>query len=366
MLREPNADVELIDWPSVSYQHRLRDERVAIAVLDMLVNSQKWMHRRLETVTFVTDTTIRRHIGLDISIPPAAPDVEGPAARRRLVPLTMVRKHRLVHVDLRTGDGRPLPYLNLRQNQALAESMLLTWAREVLGGAHLGRDIEADLRAVVSGRGPDLLDAMRLFATQSGPLGRKRAALWRAPEFRLLFHQLANDFILLALVDEEPTRQIVELEYEDSLHLDGLVSVFRRAHHRNVSPGARTRLAWRVTRSTIGWRPSDVRFTLPAAGDAETFHLQVEAPPGTYARDAVLLARDPTGSRPPPDGDDARNQWDREGGRTRVDLRVADVRPGDVVDARVSLAAVRRGWLSHAALAAVASTVVLGIGLAAR
>lgn len=62
-------------WPDEIHLGKLRDPAVVVAVLQLLIRMQQWVHRRVETVAFCDGTTITRRVSVDFTVPAQAPAV---------------------------------------------------------------------------------------------------------------------------------------------------------------------------------------------------------------------------------------------------------------------------------------------------
>ncbi len=122
----------------------------------------------------------------------------------------------------------------------------------------------------------------------------------------------------------------------------------------------------------LGLTPTLIRFPLPAAELAASFHFEVQAPPEVSISRAKLIAGRPNATRPDPP-DSAAPPARREeaewlpsfdaviGGYPTIDLHVTDVPYGSLSRAQVALQPTPKGWLSMAVLACSVSTATLTI-----
>jgi len=140
-------------WPSGLYRDAFEDPHRAAHILQLLLSSQTWVHRRVEAVIFRDGTTATRKVSVDFTLPSQAPtcavcarwsqanghhpdgDPTGAATLElppRLVPITLLPKRSLINFDLRDESGAALPHLELRQNQDLTFALLCIWAQYVI------------------------------------------------------------------------------------------------------------------------------------------------------------------------------------------------------------------------------------------
>jgi hypothetical protein len=107
-----------------------REAVAGLGLRELLVNEAAWVHRRVETFEFLDESTVRRKMSVDLTLPEdnrlvrALFALEGP-----FVPLTTLRKTPLGHLDVWTEDGRALPVLTTEQNGRLAGACLFGIAR---------------------------------------------------------------------------------------------------------------------------------------------------------------------------------------------------------------------------------------------
>lgn len=111
----------------------------ALAAAELLLRPRGWIHRRVEQVSYLDSSTIRRRISIDFTPP-----------RAGRLPLTQLTKGALTNFDLRDAAGMPIPMLTARENGTLATTMLHALAERAAPGAvdELVRDAaEALVRA---------------------------------------------------------------------------------------------------------------------------------------------------------------------------------------------------------------------------
>jgi hypothetical protein len=111
--------------------------------------------------------------------------------------------------------------------------------------------------------------------------------------------------------------------------------------------------------AALGWAPTRVRFPLPAAENAASFHFEVEAPPGVDIVEASLLAG------VPPKTDESEDPRCPSFDHIRlrlptVGLHVTDVPNGSSSRAQVHLQVATRGWYTTMLLSRWATFLLLG------
>jgi hypothetical protein len=223
--------------------------------------------------------------------------------------------------------------------------------------------------------------------------GSQLQHLGKDPYFRAVLDRLADSFVLYGLHDAPfGERQLVKFSYDEPLTLR-----YAKSSYRPISPGGEneaqdeykgTRLPrwhWRALAPAMGFYPTRIKFPVPAAELAGSFHFEISAPPEVSIINAVLLA-----GRPKPEPDPAaltspaspasrgrasapmrdrrrlRPSFDAiSGGYPTIDLHVADVPYGSRSRAQVEVEARVTGWFGTAVFSSwLASAVLLFASLA--
>ena len=371
-----------------------------LSLLRLYLRSASWVVRRVENVEFLDDRTVRRRTSVDYASPEGAVKLYRPSDDRfiRIVPLTVLRRKSLVKFDLRDEDGRPMPLLGLRETQALTLAIARAWAAMAIGSGRppsLPDAVERFVKEAVAGDQAEMDDAYdTLNAAQDGPL----AELKRDVPFRAVLDRLAGTFILFT-IDEGAagSRRIVKFAYDEPLTLRYSTSSYQ-GHEDGPSPPAPAvgdpdpltygnggRRMWRWERparlASLGMTPTLIRFPVPAAELAASFHFEVSAPPDVSIVEASLLAGPPNlymGESPEEDlrawkaSSNGRTLRRRpsfdsvDGGYPTVDLHVIDVPLGSLSRAQVSLQASTTGWLTTAVASTWLATATLLVGFLAN
>jgi hypothetical protein len=106
--------------------------------------------------------------------------------------------------------------------------------------------------------------------------------------------------------------------------------------------------------AALGWRATDVRFPVPAAENAASFHFEVEAPPDVLIASATLVA-----GRPRESADLSVDHV--AGGLPVVGLHAVKVPNGSLSQVRVALRPSRRGWLTSAVASCLGVAALLTV-----
>ncbi len=124
-------------------------------LVEPLYRWDDWVHRRVETIEFVSFRTVRRHTSVDLTIPTLSDELlAGMRARRGglIVPLTLIGKTPgvLQHFDSYRPDGGPLPILTKRDGQELTTAVFHQVFRTTQMGAPITPEAEALIDALLT------------------------------------------------------------------------------------------------------------------------------------------------------------------------------------------------------------------------
>lgn len=310
---------------------------VGAAIAPLLLNPSQWIYRRVESIEFIDDTWVRRHVSVDFELPPIAVTTpyRGGVPTTYLAPLALLGKQGLRHFDLRDEAGRSMPLLTRDQNVRVAASALVSHAQVYLQQRH-GRTLEAeiaeDLRAIAETAGPHQEVVNRLFQPE-GVARINRELLARNPRLQTLVGSLAENFIVLVPITGRD-RRVIKYAYDEPL--------------------PPSRLPWpRRTAEAFGWASSEIVWKAPSVGLSRSYHLEVEAPRDLEILGATLLATDGRGQ----------SYVFEHGASGRRSHLFADRMPQDAIGtASVILRARRSGLLRAALLLGVLTSILITIG----
>jgi hypothetical protein len=326
--------------------------KCALLTLIMLMNSAKWVMRRVERVAFHDDRSASRRVSTDFVVPGQAPRYQLTGGRTIcLIPLTVMRRKTLVNFNLTDEDGRALSLVSLRHNQALTEQMVLVLA-EITPGVEQTRGVAEFARRLAFGDQDELTAAFD--DALSGTSGSDVERLVRDRGAERLLRRLANNFLLLVTVnDEGPARRIVRFSYDEPLTLTYKKSGYNSDRKEYVAE-PRPLSWWHPARlaTGVGLSPTVIRFPTPAAENTASYHFEIVAPTGVVIESASLVAGRPNERAEP--------SWDRVvGGLPVVGLHVVGVPNGSMSRAQVALRLSRRGWLTTTLFASALTTFLL-------
>jgi hypothetical protein len=324
-------------------------------LLLLLLQSSSWVSHRTEHVSFRDDRSVVRRVTVELHVPEQAPVFSGDDGQAyRLVPLSVMRRKTLVNFELRDDGGKSVVMPTLRQNQAITESMLLACA-----GAALERTdpsgaaaVAGFVHQVISGNQEELTAAYQSLEQRTA----NRAVLGLAHQriFRAVLDRMADNFVLWVMIPADaPRRRKLTFCCDEPLDLHYRKPGYEKEEGR-YKLGDRLR-AWRprVWCAALGLTTTRIRFPVPAAENAASFHFEIDAPKGVQIVEASLLAGRPKEENP---------SFDHvQGGFPTVGLHVIEVPNGSLSRAQVGLQVLTRGWLINSMLA---SWAVCGFVLA--
>lgn len=385
-------------WPSnpLGWRELADCELCGLTLLKLIINSSAWVVRRVEHVAFLDECTVRRRVSIDYDPPQdAAVFCRLDGQEMRILPFAIMRRKSLVNFDFRDHYGHAVPLLGLRQNQALTLAMIRAWAAATLQALDPPGIISAEtgefLDDVVAG---DQIELWRAFKRMwDAEAGSQLRRLGKDGHFRVVLDRLADSFVLFGLHEGQfGERRLIKFSYDEPLTLR-----YAKPRYQAHGPGGErgrerseeVRLPrWGLTAfsAAMGFSPTRIKFPVPAAELAGSFHFEISAPPEVSIIKSVLLA-----GRPKPEsaqtpaasaactasqGSQYALMKDRErrrpsfdalsGGYPTVDLHVADVPYGSRSRAQVEVKASATGWFATAAFSSCLASGILGFAAFAK
>lgn len=274
-------------WSDAITDDALQD--MAQTVLVLFESPTRWIHRRVERITFIDHETIRRQISVDFTLPAGIPAVgrfgDDDVYAAPLFLLGKDHPHPLragvrrgwrtrpgwrsnapriptalcSQVTLTDGHGRRLPLLTRYQSGRLAAVMLTEAARRALHGA-LPRELADSIPAIATLRPERRRKALEDVLHGTEPHLTAARSQLQESGFHELAHVLARYSPVVCTFDGPPGRCLVKLEYTEPLDTRGL----------NKPPG-------RIRRS-IGWKSEYLVVQLHEIGAGSSHHIEVEVP----------------------------------------------------------------------------------------
>lgn len=315
------------------------DRTLGAVVLRLLLTTDHWIHRRVETVRFVSDQCVRREVSIDAE-PGRVVEWTGGHRGTLPVPLTLLAKELMVDFDIRDEVGAAIPVFTRRQNAVLAWSVLVVACETVLDQP-LTSLLRRELRMLVAADVAEAQAARERLLKGPHPEGvaPEVAALRESPQFPLLhalLTNLAGNFLLTVPLELRPPRRIITFSYQETLD-----------ERRPALP---------VHPSNLGWVPVLYLFDAPAVADAGSYHLEIHLPEGIRAWDPRLYVH---AEPPPPRVPPVKSRVSGSVAR----LYISELLPGTSAGgcARLGVAPAPDGIVRRALLSAVFTLAVLGL-----
>lgn len=234
----------------------------------LMLASQTWIHRRVDTLKLGAEGPTRRTVSLDVTVPKRSAIIG--TRGKILVPLALIAKARLRDVDTADRDGKSLPILGTEDNSSLARELLLNLVPAwILKERELNAECRTHIDKVVSAnvrKSPELASFDLWMSKVSLRHGREQDA--DLSVFAALARQLSENFLLIVEVDQAilGTRTILKFSHD----LDTPA----------VSGGAET--------AGFGLRIADFGF-------AASQHVEVQVPAGLAIESMYVVELDPAG-----------------------------------------------------------------------
>jgi hypothetical protein len=335
----------------------------------------RWVLRRVEKVEFERDRSVSRTVTVEFLIRPDAPRFAAADEEFWLVPLSIMQRRTLVNLDLRDENGLAVGVPGLRVNQQLDQSVLLAAAAAAAPESVLpdapGRKL---IQTVVTGRKDAVDQAFRDFAVPTP--GDGLDALRYNGLFTEVLYRMRHDFTLYVFLPVKRRQRMLRMSFEEPtpwrydrarlrknrdapLGLRGRATADEQAAdpetanvHR-YEPGLRARYRYGVG-SAFGIIPTKIRFQVPSAERAASYHFEVRAPQGLRIVRASLVAGRPNNPRKHVSAD----HW--EGHSPTVGLHATEIPYGSLCRAQVELRLPSGGWLATLVASCWLITAVLG------
>ncbi len=320
------------------------DEQTAASFATALWTMRDWVHRRVETVTFVDADTVQRQISLDFTAPAYLPQVVDGEVITTLVPMAYLAKSPITSLDVRDAAGAAVSVLTTEQNGTLSAAAVRSVALALLGDGDrpwidgVTADLDAVVRQVTLG---EPAPARAAFARLTALLETERAAggplggLADRREFQEVTGTLVDSFVLVAACGvRHGERAILKFSYVEptSAHSD------ERSWRERLFDG-------------FGFTPQTYVLAVPGANVATSFHVEIATPVGVGISEAMLYqTSDGSVVLAPP----------VRAGQPRVHL-LAPRDPGPTCQVRVNLRPTPGGWLRSSLAVTAAVAVMLTI-----
>lgn len=187
--------------------------------LALVYARDNWIHRRVETISFLPDDSTKRRVSYDFTLPLYAWEVaEG---NRIGVPLTNMRKELIKNLSVTDAAGKALSVYGADQNGELGVEMLEAFISGFIGTAL--SDIEmGQVKEIV------FSDAKQDVSAQVVALRQRFVSVPNKEESDVIaatafIEEFASNFVFMVEVPEEylETRRIIKVLYDKELSDDG-------------------------------------------------------------------------------------------------------------------------------------------------
>ncbi len=259
-------------WPDAA--HAALAERAGPACFELLGAERAWVHRRVEQVDLLTTELVRRDVSVDFTVPrPLRERLALPGTAQSVVPLATVRKVVLRRFDVRDEDGRAVPVLGRAHNALVAREAMAEGARRALEAAALpppSPRLLGDLDTIAGAELAEVDVAVEALLGAGRRGDAEAGAVLADPAAGFLIGDLADHWLLLALVDDLERRRVLKFAYDDRLDEAGRVRLSQRLGWRPLSLAVGARLAGRCASYHAELAgPEEVRFVRTVLADLE-------------------------------------------------------------------------------------------------
>lgn len=317
----------------------------------------EWILRRVEKITMEEDRSVSRRIALEFTIRDDAPEFVLPSGESCwLVPLTIMQRRTLVGLELLDGDNRSVLMPGIRLTQQLDQSILLAAVACVRADLVAHDEVRRFVQLAIYGERRMVAWAYHRFDhADNGPLRELR----ESELFRFVAERFRHNFSLFVFSGQGHSSagaHLVRLSFSeptDWRHQKPALDPAGDGVAVNYQPGVPDRFNAQQVMSALGIRPIRVRFQIPGAESAASFHCEITAPPGLQIVRAAMLAGRPNGPRRHVSADEVIGHAPVAG------LHAVEIPNGSLCRAQVDLGIPARGWLATVCLSTLAIVGVL-------
>ncbi len=318
---------------------------IGTLILALADRPEEWIHRRVESVEFCDDKTVRRSVSVDFTLPDRVPCLVLSGNRvAQLVPLARLRKQALVGFDVFDEDGRSVPLLTAIQTGKIVADGLIHIARQIIHGdanRPLDETIEKDIRQITRDERGAKKARNRLLQRTADPN--------RSEPSRSQLFDLAHDLSFAMLIRRYYRVFLMVVQLEG----DGCSR--RILKFRCTEPFERSGGPWRLL---VG-EPDVAQLNVPAAQEGG-YHLEIDLPSGVRVVDVSMSTHKEKKAQ---ETDEEQPSFHERIVGSKIHLCVHKV-PIEASDAfaNAALRAARLGWFGGACFCAWLIAIVLGIG----
>ena len=292
MTSSSQSGASTTEWPQDVLA--ARTPHIAAKIGLLITEPRRWVERRVEQITFVDDTTIRRRTSVQFIVPDFQRRAEWEPTDVSLthVPLALSEKAVMVNLDVLDEAGTSLPVLTRRQNAAIAAELLARRAGAVCRGV-LEDAVEHGLKAAAGaeqlGPQPPMTPAAQAQVN----------ALAADTDFANLLHALWSSFVLIVPLDLKPNESRVlkfAFDRDFGAYSRGSLADGHRGSRRALNRALRV-----VGRGLELFGLRDYKFAAEtvAVSQCDSYHTEIVAPDEAAISYASLMPVDVIRPKPP-------------------------------------------------------------------
>lgn len=300
--------------------------------------ASRWVHRRVEAVSWIDARVWRRRVSIDFTIPHGLPAVPRRGGRDLFyVPVASLQKWPpLLGLDLQAR-GLSTHLLTSPANGVIDEALLYAIARRTMGTLFAPRVRDA-IATLAKGTDLDLLT--NAYDEVAGAIHTGVDVARRNRLLALADTMVRANPLWFPVLGHHGERHVVKFSYDEEIQV-------------------RTRGIFRRTAIGLAWVPQRTWVELDHLGDSRSCHIDVIAPEGlAVASDPELYFVSDVGSGASDDPNSTLLDIQTAGQRLHAYVKAAQ--PGEAL-LDVSVTARRHGFVSGAWVAAAGVTLMLGL-----
>lgn len=304
-----------------------QEQRIGIQNAALMLDRVSWVVRRREAIEISDETSLRRQITVDFSLPELLPDetpLEEFPDRGHCAPLLVLPKKpsNFMSFDLIDDKGNTMPLPARLENARISAATLQAMATRVLGrepAEGLSKQLNDIARAKAA---PGELLAEELLSSPAARSGSgELRELATHPRFRWWLFTLSHSSIVMVPSGSPGSRTIIKLSFREPIFSE---------------------MSWRTG---LGWKPYTVLVDSSFIG-AQSFHFEAQAPAGLRIDGAALAS-------------DRKTEW-QEGMLRRAHLYLPNAEQGRAATAVLDLRVAGSGFVRDAWLASLLVTAAIG------
>ncbi|MFM9450367.1 hypothetical protein [Streptomyces europaeiscabiei] len=256
--------------PPHAWEEILARSEVVEGIAKMALRSNVWIHRRVDSLEFMSSSTMQWRTTVEFTVPDWAVEVTLGQTRLRLVLIDFVRKQPRIGLDVKDQGGNSVSMLTADESAFVGSQMLSTIARQIVPDRFDAYDLEGRLRrlteAIDRREGKQCLSDIEALDDRL-----------KCKKFELLAYAFATRFMLLVPITAKiGERRILSITYNEHLY-------------RMPKEGWKDRV--RRIYADFGWAKDRYDCIVPQASEAKVYHFEVCTPPGILITNLEIRRR---------------------------------------------------------------------------